>query len=233
MKMILLRDTVAAGAVLALCRYYNESHLLAESTADKSANAVRLPTGCLHDLGQRGAPRLLEQIENLSRLATLARRTGLLDFTGPFARLALLRRDRRSLRRGIGRQALDSRPNAGHCDLAVSELLHRFLAWQGIPDFHQSAGGPLLSQLAQLYGAVELLGFRVARGFLSRSVPGDVVVSVNRKYGHRFQAPCRGTYRVDDIHHSGRRNKQVNSAANFNIGDLVMEYGRLSLALTR
>jgi len=50
-------DRVNALAVLALCGYDREPHLLTQAAADEAANAVGLPVSCLHDFGKRGSVR--------------------------------------------------------------------------------------------------------------------------------------------------------------------------------
>jgi hypothetical protein len=58
---------------LLLYRIYRQLHFLAQRAADESANAVSLPSGCLHNLGERCATLPLEQTQDLRFLATVAR----------------------------------------------------------------------------------------------------------------------------------------------------------------
>jgi len=109
-------DRVAALPVLALGGLDCQAHLLAQRTADESAQAVRLPAGGLQQLLGRGASLPLQQAQDRLGLAALADALLLGSFPradgpglrggptgrfvrflrrgGPFPRLGLGRRDR-------------------------------------------------------------------------------------------------------------------------------------------
>ena len=65
-------DRIGPLAVLALGGCDLQAHFLAQGAADKSAHRMRLPTGRLHDLLQRGAARSLHQAEDRLGFAALA-----------------------------------------------------------------------------------------------------------------------------------------------------------------
>src|SRR5207247_7604566 len=89
-----LADAVNALAVLAACGVYGQPHFLAQRPADEPAYRVGLPAGGFHNLGERRAALALEQAQDLSLLAAVARCGGLAaSFAafplGSFGRLGL------------------------------------------------------------------------------------------------------------------------------------------------
>ena len=102
------------------------------------------------------------------------------------SRPAFLRGHSRALCAHVGVQFLDSQPDSRHRGLSAGELFDCRLAWQAIPDIHQSAGRPLLGESDQFLRVRETLGSRLAFCLLRRGVRGDVVFLVNRlgRHGH-------------------------------------------------
>jgi hypothetical protein len=97
-------DRVGTLAVLRLGRGDLQAHLLADGAGKEPADAVGLPVGCFHQTLKRGALRPFQQIEDFSRLATVAGGTGLFSGLGRFlrgagilGRLSLLRPNVRAL----------------------------------------------------------------------------------------------------------------------------------------
>ena len=91
---ILLGYRVNAFAVLPLVGGDGESHLLAQSAANKAAHGMGLPVGRGHDFPQRGTAGLLQQIQHLRGLAAAARSGRLCLLARGFARLRPLGRVR-------------------------------------------------------------------------------------------------------------------------------------------
>jgi len=96
-------DLVSPFSVPALSGKDGQAHLLAEGAADESAHAVSLPVGRCHDLLQGHAAFALHQFEDLSGLATLARRGRVLGHFGRLLRPAGLLSRRGFLGRNVGR----------------------------------------------------------------------------------------------------------------------------------
>src|SRR5207247_91254 len=66
-----LADAIHPHAVLATYGVYGQAHFLSKRAADESPYAVGLPTGRLHDLGERCAALPLEQAQHLGLLAAV------------------------------------------------------------------------------------------------------------------------------------------------------------------
>ena len=147
------RDRVAALPVFSLGGGNRQTHLFAQGAANESAHRMRLPTGRLHELLQRGALRLPEHREHIGGLAAPARdcRRGrglslrfasLGRLLGPCALLSgrdllgrrgLIGRDVRGLCADTAVQALNGLPDPGQCGFAIGELLNRGKTGDAIP----------------------------------------------------------------------------------------------------
>ena len=99
-SLVLLPDSVGADAIGPFEGFDGEAHLLAQAAGDEAADAVSLPVGSGHDVGERGAVRALEQVEDDGLLAAVARRGRRVLGSGLLGRLGLLRRNGGRLGRG-------------------------------------------------------------------------------------------------------------------------------------
>src|SRR6266446_6648715 len=85
--------TIGSLAAWVLERFDLEAELLAQGAGDEAANAVRLPAGCAHQVGQCGAARALQQGHNLGLLGVLSACVRVLLARGLPGGLAQRRRD--------------------------------------------------------------------------------------------------------------------------------------------
>jgi hypothetical protein len=110
-------------------------------------------------------------------------------------------------------KVLDGFPDTIDRNLPAREFPYRAYAGQAVPDFDQAGSWPFSCHLIEFFSASETLGFGVALGASGRGERCDVVVVIYREDRHIVESPFYGLSRVHDIHHSGTRHNQANSAA--------------------
>jgi hypothetical protein len=231
---MLLVDSVSTFSAVGLEGLHGVAGFL-HRAGHESADGVLLPAHLIRDLLQRGAALPLEHGDHLSRLAALARPGAFLglggfSLLGRFlsrgsipAQLGLSRRVVGCLCATLGflvglwllwlPQTLDPVPNLADSCLGGFEPLHRLYTRQAVPSGNQPLRRPTGGQFRQFLLTGEGIEGGSGRrgGFFRSGERADVVLGIDRKRPH-VSALFPTDYRDDHIHHSGRGNRQAESA---------------------